>query len=150
MAKIFHTLVSVEEAAKIVESKLQISPVGEEYVSLFDAWGRILSQDMLSEIDSPPFDRSEVDGYAVLSVDTFGADEDKPKILNLIGSSEVGALPRKDVKVGECMRIATGAPIPKGADAVVMVEYTKEVGGKVYVYRPVVPGENISQAGSDY
>ncbi|MEM0053875.1 MAG: molybdopterin biosynthesis protein [Nitrososphaeria archaeon] len=150
MAKIFHTLVSVEEAAKIVESKLQISPVGEECVSLFDAWGRILSQDMLSEIDSPPFDRSEVDGYAVLSVDTFGADEDKPKILNLIGSSEVGALPRKDVKAGECMRIATGAPIPKGADAVVMVEYTKEVGGKVYVYHSVVPGENISQAGSDY
>ncbi|MCX8188997.1 MAG: molybdopterin biosynthesis protein [Nitrososphaeria archaeon] len=150
MAKIFHTLVSVEEASKIIESNVQIIPIGEEYVNLFDAWGRILAEDMFSEIDSPPFDRSEVDGYAVLSADTFGAEEDKPRILNLVGSSEVGRLPEKEVNVGECMRIATGAPIPKGADAVVMVEYTKEVEGKVHIYRPVVPGENVSQAGSDY
>jgi len=150
VAKIFHTLVSVEEALKIVENRFQIKPLGEEYVSLLEAWGRVLSQDMLSKIDSPPFDRSEVDGYAVLSADTFGAEEDKPVELRLVGSSEVGAMPEKEIKLGECMRIATGAPMPKGADAVVMVEYTREAEGRVYIYRPVVPGENVSQAGSDY
>jgi len=150
LAKIFHTLVSVEEALKIVESEFQVKPLGEEYVDLFEAWGRILSRNMLSEIDSPPFDRSEVDGYAVLAADTFGAEEDRPVTLTLVGSSEVGVMPEKGIISGECMRIATGAPIPKGADSVVMIEYTKEVDKKVYVYRPVVPGENVSQAGSDY
>ena len=150
MAKIFHTLVSVEDALKIVEGKVPLKPLGEEYVDIFEAWGRILSRDMLSGIDSPPFDRSEVDGYAVLAADTFGAEEDKPVTLTLIGSSEVGTLPDKGIVSGECMRIATGAPIPKGADSVVMIEYTKEVDKKVYVYRPAVPGENVSQAGSDY
>ncbi len=150
MPKIFHNLVSVEEALKLIESSVSIEPVGVEDVDLSQSLGRVLSEEVFSPIDCPPFDRSEVDGYAVSAADVSGAEEDRPAALKVVGFSEVGKRPERGIGRGECMRIATGAPLPRGADSVVMIEYTRELGGSVYVYRPVVHGENIAEAGSDY
>jgi putative molybdopterin biosynthesis protein len=100
-------------------------------------------------IDSPPFDRSLVDGYAVRAEDIYQADEENPVELRLVGRIDVGERPRVSIHEGECAEISTGAPIPRGANAVVMVEYTSWSGDRVRVFRAVRPGENIAQVGSD-
>lgn len=124
-------------------------PLGTERVQLREAFGRVLAEDIAAVVDSPPFDRSEVDGYAVRAESTYGAEEDKPVALKIVGEAVVGRLPGSEVQLGEAIEIATGAPIPRGANAVVMVEYTKQRGGSVEVFRSAVPGENVSQTGSD-
>ncbi len=147
MRKIFHELPTLHEAlGRVLEN---ISPLGIEEVSLEDARGRVLASDVYAEINSPPFDRSLVDGYAVRAEDTYQADEDNPVGLRLVGEVEVGERPRVSIGEGECAEISTGAPIPRGANAVVMVEYTSQSGDRVKIFRAVRPGENIAQAGSD-
>lgn len=124
--------------------------MGSERIILDEAVGRVLAQTVEAKVDSPPFDRSEVDGYAVESKSVYGAEEDKPVRLKVVGESRVGALPQVAVNTGEAVEIATGAPLPRGANAVVMVEFTKvEHEGALLVYRSLVPGENVAQAGSD-
>ena len=121
-----------------------------EEVDLFNAVNRILAEDIISGVDVPPFDRSKMDGYAVKSEDTYDAEEDNPITLKIIDSIKAGAYSTKELKNNECMEIATGAPIPKGANAVVMVEYTEVDNNKnVKIYRPVSPHENIQYCGSD-
>jgi len=146
---IFHELLAPEEALSRILSYVDVKPLGVETVGLEDAYGRVLAEDVYSPVDVPPFDRSIVDGYAVRAEDLFGVDELNPGELRLVGSARPGdsTLPR--VGVGEAVEISTGAPIPPGSNAVVMVEYTKSVGGRVIVYRSVVPGENVVSAGSD-
>ncbi len=147
---VFHKLLSVEEALqKLNEALGGAKPLGTEKVSLERAIGRVLAEDLPARVDSPPFDRSEVDGYAVRAESTYGAEEDKPVILRIVGTSVVGRLPKSEVMPREAVEIATGAPIPRGANAVVMVEYTKSREGSVDVYRSVTPAENVSQTGSD-
>ncbi len=147
MRKIFHKLASLDEAVKILEQV--VSPIGVEKVNLLNALGRILASDIHARVDSPPFDRSLVDGYAVRAENLYQADESNPVKLKLMGSVEVGKQPRIKINPGECAEIATGAPIPAGADAVVMIEYTKRIGDEVLFFRGVKPGENIAQTGSD-
>ncbi len=150
MALVFHRVVSVEEALKHVEEALGgVKPLGVEEVELLKASGRILAEDVEAKVDSPPFDRSTVDGYAVNARDVYTACEAEPVGLQVVGRAEVGRIPEKGIRVGECMEIATGAPLPPGANAVVMVEYTKREGDRVLIYRAVAPGENVSQTGSD-
>jgi putative molybdopterin biosynthesis protein len=108
-----------------------------------------LAEPVYARVDSPPFDRSVVDGFAVHASDVFAADEAHPIKLKIIGRAEVGMIFPGEVPPGHCLEIATGAPVPRGCDAVVMVEYTKRVGDGVLIYRGVSPGENIAQAGSD-
>ncbi|MFQ5761970.1 MAG: gephyrin-like molybdotransferase Glp, partial [Candidatus Bathyarchaeia archaeon] len=147
---VFHELLLPEEAVAKVESVLGgLKPLGSERVSLNAAAGRVLAETVCAKADSPPFDRSEVDGYAVAAQSVYGAEEDKPIALRIIGESVVGESPKFEVKKDETAEIATGAPIPRGANAVVMVEYTKRENQSVLVYRSVVPGENIAQTGSD-
>jgi len=145
--RIFHELPTLREALERALS--EISPLGAEEVSLENALGRALASDIYAEIDSPPFDRSLVDGYAVRAEDTYRADEDNPVELRLVGRINVGEKPRVSIGEGECAEIATGAPIPRGANAVVMLEYTSRSGDSVRIFRAVRPGENIAQAGSD-
>jgi len=143
-------MVSLEDALKLVEENLGgIRPLGVEEVSLLEALGRVLAEDVCAKVDSPPFDRSTVDGYAVDAKDVYGASESEPVCLTISGKSEVGSVPTAEAGGGCCVEIATGAPLPRGANAVVMVEYTKRVNDKVYVYKSVAPGENVSQTGSD-
>jgi molybdenum cofactor synthesis domain-containing protein len=128
-----------------------------ENVKVGEALGRIVSADIFSALDVPPFDRATMDGYAVVAADTFYADENDPAILIIRGAITAGEVPARYVERGSCMGIATGAPLPEGANAVVKVEntaeYTEVVAGeevrKVKVYKPVAPVENIMLAGSD-
>ncbi|MFP3254807.1 MAG: molybdopterin biosynthesis protein [Thermoplasmata archaeon] len=148
--KIFHQLLSIDEAIKKIEEKYGlIKPKGEESVHLKQALGRVLSKEIFAMVDSPPFDRSEVDGYAVNHLDLVGADESNPLKLKIIGKSVVSKIPEFYIERGKCAEISTGAPIPKGATAVVMVEYTKRTENEVIFYKSVSSGENIAFAGSD-
>ena len=147
---IFHKLLLPEEAVAKVEKILSNGPfLGTEKVSLSQALNRVLWKSFTATVDSPPFDRSEVDGFAVLAKSTYGAEEDKPIQLKIVGQAIVGLLPICEVLEGEAVEIATGAPIPRGANSVVMVEYTKTRQDTVTMYRSVVPGENLAQTGSD-
>jgi putative molybdopterin biosynthesis protein len=150
MAKIFHELLTIEEALDKVFSYLKsIKPLSIEKVKVLNALGRILAEDIYANIDLPPFDRSTVDGYAVIAESLYGAEEDKPIKLKIVGESIVGKIPKNKVDLGEAIEISTGAPIPRGANSVVMVEHTKKIDNQVYIYRSISPNENISQTGSD-
>lgn len=150
MAYVFHRLVRVGEAIRILEEALGgISPLGVEKLEVTKALGRVLADNVSAEVDSPPFDRSTVDGYAVNSADVYEASEATPVKLRIAGEVRIGSPPELVIGRGEAARISTGAVIPRGSDAVVMVEYTKESGDHVLIYRQAAPGENISTAGSD-
>ncbi len=140
----------VGEAIRILEEALGgISPLGVEKLEVTKALGRVLADNVSAEVDSPPFDRSTVDGYAVNSADVYEASEATPVKLRIAGEVRIGSPPELVIGRGEAARISTGAVIPRGSDAVVMVEYTKESGDYVLIYRQAAPGENISTAGSD-
>jgi len=145
--KEFRELVSVEEARRIINS-LQVCPE-KESSALENAYGKILAEDIVTEINVPPFERSVMDGYAVRAEDTYACSETEPVKLGLLGNIPAGSDAKFTIAAGEAVEIATGAPIPEGADAVVMVEYTSEEKGTAFVFRPVTVGENIMKAGSD-
>jgi molybdenum cofactor synthesis domain-containing protein len=147
--KVFRKLVSLDEAKRILEQRFSPKPVGVERVSLSEAHNRVLAEDVVSPMDVPPFSRSTVDGYAVRAADTFGADEDRPIALKLCGSIRVGESPSVTVKKNATAEIVTGAPLPRGADAVVMLEYVVQRGDTVLIHRAVSGGENVMEAGSD-
>ncbi len=146
----FLNVVSAEDAHRIFHEAVRPQPLGEEDVPLGEALGRVLSQNIISTIDVPHFDRSNVDGFAVRAQDTFGAEETAPVFLKL--SDEVihtNVAPRTEVTEGMATGIATGGVIPRGADAVLMVEYTIPQNGGIMVHRSLVPGAAISYAGTD-
>jgi len=118
-------------------------------VALDEAGGLALAEDVVSKLDVPPFDRASVDGYAVHASDTFGVGEDSPVRLECVGRLPAGAWLRVELRAGECLEIATGAPLPRGADAVVMVEHAVVRKNIVKVYRAVAPGENVARRGSE-
>jgi molybdenum cofactor synthesis domain-containing protein len=145
----FRKLLSFDEAKQLLEKSFHPKPVGEEQVSISKAHDRVLAQDIASPMDIPSFSRSTVDGYAVKADDTFGASEDKPVSLSFCGQVAIGELPKVAVEKGLAAEIVTGAPLPDGADAVVMVEQTSRQGDTVLVRRPVAGSENVMAAGSD-
>jgi len=147
--KVFRTLVTIEEAQAELHKFFKPEPTSVEEVRLSDAIGRTLARDVASQIDVPGFDRAAMDGYAVVAGDTFGADDDNAKKLQIVGRCEAGQQPSTPVDRGQAVEISTGAPVPRGANAVLMVEYTRHADSTVEIFRPVVPGENISAAGSD-
>jgi len=146
---LFRKLVSVDEARNILAKNYVPKPVGAETVSLSEAHSRVLAEDIASPYDIPPFYRSTVDGYAAKAADTFGADENRPIALRLVGKVSVGELPKIKVRSGTLAEIVTGAPMPEGADAVVMVEYTARKENAILVRQAVSAGENVMKAGSD-
>jgi len=120
-----------------------------ERVSLVDADGRVISADVTAPMDVPPFDRAAMDGYAVIAADTFGAGTHAPKTLTRVDRVFTGQVPMRSVAAGQCIEIATGAPMPDGADAVVMVEETERTDDAVRVMTPVYPRQNIGRRGAD-
>jgi len=146
---LFRKLASFEEAKKIIAQNFSPNPVGAEQVPLSEAHGRTLAEDIVATMDVPPFNRSTVDGYAVKASDTFGAEEDQPITLRLCGKVVVGEYPDLIVERGTATEIVTGAPLPEGADAVVMMEHTNQRGGTIFVHRPISVRENVMKAGSD-
>lgn len=150
----FLEVVSPEEAKARFERHLDLIPLPSETVSLTDALGRVLAQDIAAPIDTPPFDRSNVDGFAVSAADTLGASDASPRRLLL--NAEVltcGTAPKLTVAPGTATAIATGGMLPRGADAIVMIEWTDLVesakGPAIELRRVVAPGQFVSYAGSD-
>jgi putative molybdopterin biosynthesis protein len=125
-------------------------PLGPEPVPLSSALGRVLAEDVASEVDVPSFDRSNVDGYALRAEETFGASEEAPIRLTL-NAEEIptGVVPARPVGAGTATPIATGGMLPRGADAVLMVEHARVEGDRLVVTRPVAPGAHLSFAGTD-
>jgi putative molybdopterin biosynthesis protein len=145
----FRRLLTLDEAQQTILKHFRPKPVGVEEVPLLEAHNRVLTQDMIATLDIPPFNRSTVDGYAVKAEDTFSAEENRPAMLKVCGTASIGKLPRVRVASGKVAEIVTGAPIPEGADAVVMVEDTERKGNCVYVFAAVAKDENTMKAGSD-
>ena len=150
----FLEVVSAEEARARFEQHLDRTPLGPETVPLAQALTRVLSGDVVAAIDAPPFDRSNVDGFALRAADTVGASDAAPKVFRL--NAEViacGHAPELTVAPGTATTIATGGVIPRGADAVVMIEQTEliEQGGvpRIELRRAAAPGQFVSYAGSD-
>jgi len=148
----FLTVITRDEATERFRQHLRLAPLGREMVPVAQALGRILAEDVRSEVDVPGFDRSNVDGFAVQASDTSGAMEESPRTLAL--NDEVlatGVVPRGSVAPGQATTIATGAMVPRGADAVVMVEHTDVSSDdlELTVTRAAVAGDNISYAGTD-
>lgn len=123
----------------------------EESVGLKNAWGRVLREDIKAGFNIPPFDKSAMDGYAVKAEDIKGASDKSPVVLKVTQELPAGKSPRTGIKKGEAARIMTGAVLPKGADSVVMVEYTKRDDAKrsVHIMMSVPPGKNVGKAGED-
>ena len=138
---------SVQNATKLISDN-QIFTDSEE-ISIHDAHKRVLAEDIMAFHDSPPFDKSAMDGFAVIGENTFGASQSAPKKLKIIDAIGAGDFSQKTVGEGEAIIIATGAPIPDGANAVLMKEYTTTDGDELTIYSQVVPGENISPKGED-
>ena len=147
--KVFRKLLSVEDALKRLQDHYEAKPLGSEDVPLDKSLGRVLSEDIVSMIDVPSFDRATMDGFAVVAEDTFSAQEDKPVKLKIVGKVEAGDKPEIEVGRGEAAEIATGAPMPKGPNAVVMVEQTDQKHDVVSIFKAVAPGENVMGAGTD-
>jgi len=146
----FLKTVSKSEAERIWHDALRLGPLGGEDVPLAQAQGRVLDDDILVPLDVPPFDRSLVDGYAVRAADTFDANEDAPVTLHLLAeTAPAGAVPKTEVGDGTAMEVATGGIIPRGANAVQMVERSEVEGERLLLYKPVAPGVNIQVAGAD-
>ncbi len=120
-----------------------------ELVRLLDANGRVAAADLRSTRDVPPFSRAGMDGFAVRAEDTFGASRYDAKVLRVIDKVFTGQVPTKSVEPGTAIEIATGAPMPQGADAVVMVEETELAGADVRVLTPVYPRQNVGRQGAD-
>ena len=121
-----------------------------EWVPVLQSLDRIAAEDVLCDEDIPGFDRSTMDGYAVVSKDTQGAGETMPVFLDLVGEVEMGKEPEFALRSGQCAYVPTGGMIPCGADAVAMVDYCQPFGAdKIAVYSPLSPGHNMVHAGDD-
>ena len=145
--KPFFRVVSTDEARAAIRA---LRPLGAETVAARDAARRVLAADLTAPGDLPQFDRANMDGYAVRAADTFGASPSVPMYLRIAGSIEMGEAARTALRKGQAMRIATGGMLPRGADAVVMVEHTDEVGdGTVEIQRGVSPWQHVLRVGED-
>lgn len=147
----FLKVLSRDDAIATFRKALQPTALGLEKAALDRMLGRVLAQDVTAPVNTPPFDRSVVDGFAVSAADLANASGGAPTTLTLTGEIvSCGTAPTKAVTAGHATPVATGAPIPRGADAVVMIEHTEPDGdAQIVVTRSVGPGHNIAFAGSD-
>jgi len=148
----FLDVISRDEATARFRRHLDLAPLGNETIALESALGRVLARDLVATADVPGFDRSNVDGFAIVASDSFSAMEERPRSVQL--NAQVlapGIVPVDVVIAGRATPIATGGMLPRGADAVLMVEYSDvdDDGMTLLVRRPVTPGENVSYAGTD-
>ena len=136
-------MIPISKALRIVGREVRALPA--ERVPIEDAVGRVLAEDIFADTDMPPFDRSQMDGYAVRAADT----KDAPAVLKLVGESAAGRGWKGRLKAGEAIRIMTGAPLPSGADAVQKIELTQEADGTVIINEPTEKGRFIVPKGKE-
>lgn len=140
--------IPLEEARQLIAEACK--PIERsERIRIVDANGRVAAADVASTRDVPPFSRAGMDGYALRAEDTFGASRYEPKTLRVIEKVYTGEVPTTTIEPGTAVEIATGAPMPPGADAVVMVEETEHAGENVRILTPVYPRQNVGRQGAD-
>jgi molybdenum cofactor synthesis domain-containing protein len=157
MRPIRETIPLDEALALVLESAAPIDRV--ESIPLREAAGRVIADPPAAGMDVPPFDRAAMDGYAVIAADTFGAGRYDPKVLRCVEKVHTGQLATRRLSSGECIEIATGAPMPDGADAVVMVEETEKTpasakaaagqADEVRIFTPVYPRQHVGRRAAD-
>src|SRR6185295_7345418 len=146
----FLNVLDRDEAERRFRAVVDVTPRGVENILVEAALGRVLAADVVSPVDVPSFDRSNVDGFAVVSGDTFGASEEGPRAIRLADEIiHTGIVPGTNVRSGLAVGIATGGMMPRGADAVVMVEHAHVRNRELLVTRAVTPGSGVSFAGTD-
>lgn len=148
----FLDLISPQDFHKLVSNRFKVE-LGEdkvETVGLTECIGRVVAEDVVSPVDLPAFDRSTVDGYAVKSSDTAGASESLPGYLEVVGEVRMGEEATIEISPGQCVMISTGGMLPKGADAVIMVEHTDVLpDGSLEFTSSAAPAENVVHRGED-
>lgn len=141
-------LIKVDDALKAILGHVERLPYEE--IELGSAFHRVIAEDVYADANIPQFDNSAMDGYAVCSSDTVGVSETNPKILKVVDDVRAGYVSSRIINKGEAIRIMTGAPLPNGADSVIMVEYTEKEGAdKIKIFTEVKLGKNIRKAGED-
>lgn len=141
---------SAQEVLSIINEHFSSFKLEEETLDIKNAIGRITAENISSNEDIPGFNRSSVDGYAVISSDTFGAGESIPAQLELIGNVLMGQTPKFNIKSGQTAYIPTGGELPENADAVIMIEYTENYNdGFIYIDKPTSPGSSVIFKGDD-
>jgi molybdopterin molybdotransferase len=140
-------MIQVDEARDIILSKIE--PKGLEKVFIEEALGRVLAEDIIAGLNNPPMDNSAMDGYAVIAADIQSATPDNPVKLEIVGHVPAGSVAGVTLKHHQAIRIMTGAPIPPGADAVLMQEDTEKNGSGILAKDKAEVGENIRLAGED-
>ncbi len=146
----FLNVIDRDEAEARFRAVISLKPLGAEQIELNDALGRVIASDVLARVDVPSFDRSNLDGFAVQAADSFGASELEPRSLKLLPTViGAGVLPHVELRPGEAVAIATGGMVPRGADAIVMVEHTDGHNTQLFVRKAVTPGFGISFTGTD-
>lgn len=148
MTKEFFNVTGLENVLKY---RFLFSKLGTEEVDISEAYGRILAQDMISDENLPDFRRSTMDGYAICASSSYGSGESNPGWLTIKGSVAMGERPGFQIAPGEAARIATGGMLPKGADAIVMIEHTEAVDdASIEIYKSVAPGQHVIDIGEDF
>ena len=155
----FLTLLPPEEARDLMFSHLPERTPASETLDVPSSLGRVLAHNIIAPHPLPEFQRTTVDGYAVRAQDTFGASDSLPGYLTLVGEVPMGDTPRFEISIGQCALIHTGGMLPRGADAVVMLEYTqitrsdlspeRSVNSEIEIFRAVADGENVICIGED-
>lgn len=142
-------VVTREEAVRIILEKIP-EAADVETVGLPDALGKVVAEDILSPEDLPAYARSTVDGFAVRASDTYGCSEALPAMVTYAGKVLMGEDEKRVLPKASCMQVPTGGQVPEGADAVVMVEHSEDLGDEFrYMLKPVAPGENVNAKGDD-
>ncbi len=144
-------MITLKDALELVLKEVKLMPI--ERIDLFSCYGRILAEDIISDIDIPSFDRAAMDGYAINSISTLSASPQNPVILKVIEEIPAGKKPNKKILINECSMIMTGSLMPEGSDSVVMLEEVETLsnseGKFIKIKREIKKGENVSYKGED-
>lgn len=146
----FFNVISVDEVKKILSSNFKNLKIETEKVNILDCEERVLSKDIISQINVPEFNRSTVDGYAIKSKESHGCSECMPTFLDIIGEVNMGESVNVDIKNGQCMYVPTGGMLPKSSDSVIMIEHVEKLDEfTIAIHKPISDGENVVYKGDD-
>jgi len=143
------TVMRRQEVATLLESEFSKWKQEQEWVSIEDALGRVLAADLVSEENIPPFRRSTVDGYALRAADTTGCSDSLPAFLQMLGETRMGEGTDLEVQAEQAVDVPTGGIVPRGADAICMIEYTENFQDEIAIQRPMSQLENLVELGDD-
>jgi len=146
----FFNVVSVDKAKEILSTNFNELKMKEEEVPIRDSLKRYLSRDIIADINVPEFDRSSVDGYAIVVEDSHGASSSVPSVLNLIGEVKMGEYTEKEIRSGEAIYVPTGGMLPKNASGMIMIEHCEKMDADtLLISKPITNGENVVYKGED-